>query len=61
MHEELERTLGFRVIEYHGGWQIQILNEEGKVTKVKPCLIREIWDLWCMVEAQSDVIRAPHD
>ena len=48
----MEQTLGFRVIEWQGVWQLQTLNEEGKVTNVKPILHKEIWELWVLVEAQ---------
>jgi hypothetical protein len=54
----MEQTLGFRVVETRGAWQIQYLNEEGEVTRVKPCLIKEVWVLWVMAEAQWQALAA---
>lgn len=56
--EQLEKTLGFRVVSLHGAWQIQVLNEEGKVIGVKPCLQREIWELWVFAGAQWQALAA---
>jgi hypothetical protein len=58
MHEELVRTLGFKVVESHGAWQLQRVNEEGKVIQVQPVLMPEMYALWCLVVAQSEVLRA---
>ncbi len=52
----MEQLLGFRVVELHGAWQIQYLNEEGKVTKVKPCLYREVWELWVLATEQHEAL-----
>lgn len=58
MPEEIIRTLGFRIIEKHGIWQLQRLNEEGKVIMVSPVLMPEVWTMWKMIEAQSEALRA---
>jgi hypothetical protein len=52
----MEQLLGFRVVELHGSWQIQHLDEEGKVTRVQPCLTKEIWELWLLAKTQHEAL-----
>src|SRR5690349_18774790 len=48
----MEQLLGFRVVPHNGAWQIQTLNEDGAVTSVRPCLYREVWELWSLATEQ---------
>ena len=40
----MDSLLGFRIVQTgEGSWRIEVLNEEGKVTGVRPVLYKEIW------------------
>ena len=53
----MEQTLGFKVHDLgNGSYLIETLDEEGKVIRVKPCLIPELWQLWVLAKAQWDAL-----